>query len=147
MAEQMQKVESQRVEQRAVGSGCQLRRHFTTAGEDPFATVEWERRSAVIQGEKGEVVFEQLDVEIPKSWSQLATNVVVSKYFRGPLGTPQREHSVRQLIGRVVRTIRGWGEMQGYFTSREESETFSDELAYLLLHQKAAFNSPVWFNV
>ncbi|MGH7821611.1 MAG: LAGLIDADG family homing endonuclease, partial [Candidatus Binatia bacterium] len=147
MAEQTQRAEGQRVERRGAGSGCQLRRHFSTVGDDPFTTVEWERRSAVIQGEKGDVVFEQHEVEIPKSWSQLATNVVVSKYFRGPLGTPQREHSVRQLIGRVVRTIRGWGEMQGYFTSREDAETFGDELTYLLLHQKAAFNSPVWFNV
>ena len=129
------------------GGGCQLRRFFTTAGIDPYSTVEWERRSAVISGEVGNVVFEQNDVEIPKSWSQLATNVVVSKYFRGPLGKPERESSVRQLIGRVVRTIRGWGETQGYFTSREDADTFSDELTWLLLHQRATFNSPVWFNV
>ena len=129
------------------GGGCQLRRFFTTAGIDPYSTVEWERRSAVISGEAGNVVFEQNDVEIPKSWSQLATNVVVSKYFRGPLGKPERESSVRQLIGRVVRTIRGWGETQGYFTSREDADTFSDELTWLLLHQRATFNSPVWFNV
>src|SRR5207247_9117658 len=80
-------------------------------------------------------------------WSQLATNVVGSKYVRGPIGTPQRESSVRQLIGRVVRTMRAWGEMQGYFTTPGEAETFADELTYLLLHQMAAFNSPVWFNV
>src|SRR5690606_6901454 len=118
-----------------------------SAGVDPFSTVEWEKRSAVISGEKGETVFEQKDVEIPKTWSQLATNVVVSKYFRGTLGTPQRETSVRQLIGRVVRTIRGWGEAQGYFPTREDADAFADELTYLLLHQYAAFNSPVWFNV
>ena len=144
--------ESQRGERQAAGSresrrGFQLRRFFTRAGEDPYTTVEWERRSAVISGEKGEVVFEQHDVEIPKTWSQLATNVVVSKYFRGTLGTPQREGSVRQLIGRVVRTMRGWGEAQGYFTTPDDAEIFSDELTYLLLHQMAAFNSPVWFNV
>ena len=101
--------ETQRNEREAleggVRRGFQLRRHFTRPGGDPYSTVEWERRSAVISGEKGDVVFEQHDVEIPKPWSQLATNVVVSKYFRGPLGTPQRESSVRQLIGRVVRTM------------------------------------------
>ncbi|HEY2385532.1 MAG TPA: vitamin B12-dependent ribonucleotide reductase [Candidatus Binatia bacterium] len=127
--------------------GITLRRYFTEAGVDPYATVEWERRSAVISGEKGEVVFEQHDVEIPKPWTQLATNVVVSKYFRGPLGTPQRERSVRQLIGRVVDTIRSWGVAQGYFASPTDAATFADELTHLLLHQKAAFNSPVWFNV
>ncbi len=130
-----------------VRRGFQLRRHFTRLGVDPYSTVEWERRSAVISGEKGDVVFEQHDVEIPKSWSQLATNVVVSKYFRGTLGTPQRESSVRELIGRVVRTMRGWGEGQGYFATPADAETFADELTYLLLHQMAAFNSPVWFNV
>ena len=127
--------------------GLTMRRYFTEPGVDPYATVEWERRSAVIQGEKGEVVFEQHDVEIPKGWTQLATNVVVSKYFRGPLGTPQRERSVRQLIGRVVDTIRSWGVAQGYFATQADATTFADELTHLLLHQKAAFNSPVWFNV
>ena len=131
----------------AARRGFPLERFFTQAGVDPYSTVEWEKRSAVISGEKGEVVFEQHDVEIPKGWSQLATNVVVSKYFRGPIGTPQRESSVRQLIGRVVQTIRGWGEAQGYFTTPGDAEIFADELTYLLLHQMAAFNSPVWFNV
>jgi len=106
--------------------GINVKRYFTRPGVHPFAEVEWEKRSAVISGEKGEVVFEQHDVEIPKSWSQLATNVVVSKYFRGPmerlgtapldravLGTPEREHSVRQLIGRVVETVTGWGRKDG----------------------------------
>ena len=101
--------------------GINVKRYFTHAGVHPFAEVEWEKRSAVISGEKGEVVFEQHDVEIPKSWSQLATNVVVSKYFRGPLGTPEREHSVRQLIGRVVETLTGWGRKDGYFTSEEDA--------------------------
>jgi ribonucleoside-diphosphate reductase alpha chain len=94
-----------------------------------------------------EVVFEQHDVEIPKPWSQLATSVIVSKYFRGPLASPEREHSVRQLVGRVVRTIRAWGEGQGYFATASDAETFAAELTHLLLEQKASFNSPVWFNV
>ena len=147
MAEQTQRSERATGGRQARRRAFELRRLFTRAGVDPYSTVEWEHRSAVISGEKGEVVFEQHEVEIPKSWSQLATNVVVSKYFRGPIGTPQRESSVRQLIGRVVRTMRAWGEMQGYFTTPGEAETFADELTYLLLHQMAAFNSPVWFNV
>jgi ribonucleoside-diphosphate reductase alpha chain len=92
------------------------------------------------------VVFEQTNVEIPKSWSLMATQVVVSKYFRGPLGTPQREHSVRQMIGRVVDTITGWGNKDGYFASAEDAQAFADELTHILVHQKACFNSPVWFN-
>src|SRR2546428_3686853 len=127
--------------------GLVMQRYFTEPGIDAYAGVEWERRSAVIYGEKGEVVFEQHDVEIPKPWTQLATNVVVSKYFRGPLGTPQRERSVRQLIGRVVSTIGEWGEAQGYFATPGDRVAFADELTHLLLHQKASFNSPVWFNM
>jgi ribonucleoside-diphosphate reductase alpha chain len=130
-----------------VSPGLRIQRHFTTPGVDPFDTVEWELRSATIANEKGETVFEQTDVEIPKSWSQLATNVVVSKYFRGHIGTPEREHSVRQLIGRVVRRIREWGEEGGYFASPEDAQAYADELTYLLVHQKMAFNSPVWFNL
>ncbi|MBI1817556.1 MAG: vitamin B12-dependent ribonucleotide reductase [Deltaproteobacteria bacterium] len=128
-------------------SGLRQPRFFTQTGEDPYSSVEWELRSAVIQGEGGDVVFEQHDVEFPKGWSQLATNVVVSKYFRGHLGSPQRERSVRQLISRVVDTIRSWGERQAYFATAEDATAFSDELTHLLLHQKASFNSPVWFNV
>jgi len=127
--------------------GLTVARRFVPAGTDPYDTVEWEIRSAVISGEGGETVFEQRDVEVPKPWSQLATNVVVSKYFRGPLGTPQRERSVRQLIGRVVSTIGAWGEAQGYFATPGDRAVFSDELTHLLLHQKASFNSPVWFNM
>lgn len=127
--------------------GLSPQRYFTQVGLDPFTNVEWERRSAVIYSEKGEVVFEQHDVEMPKAWTQLATNVVVSKYFRGPLDTPQRETSVRQLIGRVVGTIRSWGVAQGYFATPGDAAVFADELTHLLLHQKACFNSPVWFNV
>src|SRR5437870_2422691 len=127
--------------------GLTVARRFVPAGTDPYDTVEWEIRSAVISGEGGETVFEQRDVEMPKPWSQLATNVVVSKYFRGPLGTPQREHSVRQLIGRVVDTITGWGRKDGYFAGEEDAQAFADELTHLLVEQKLAFNSPVWFNV
>src|SRR5262245_42149550 len=127
--------------------GLTIGRRFVPSGVNPYDEVEWEIRSAVIQGEGGETVFEQRDVEVPRSWSQLATNVVVSKYFRGPLGTPQRERSVRQLIGRVVTTISTWGEEQGYFATPADRQTFVDELTHLLVQQKLCFNSPVWFNV
>ena len=122
-------------------------RHFTQPGQDPFTTVEWELRTAGITGEDGKSVFEQTGCEIPKSWSQLATNVVVSKYFRGPLGSPQRETSVKQVIGRVADTIGDWGKSGGYFASDEDAQSFRDELAFLLVHQYGAFNSPVWFNL
>ncbi|HID75540.1 MAG TPA: vitamin B12-dependent ribonucleotide reductase, partial [Planctomycetaceae bacterium] len=114
---------------------------------DPFQTVDWEIRTAVIKGDKGEVIFEQRDCEVPSGWSQLATNVVVSKYFYGELGTSERERSVRQLIHRVARTIADWGIRDGYFASPEEGERFYRELAWLCLHQCVSFNSPVWFNV
>jgi len=131
----------------STGQRVNFQRRFSKAGVDPYSTVEWERRDAVIQGEGGKIVFEQRGVEFPVSWSQLATNVVTSKYFRGPLGKPQRETSVRQLLSRVVGTIVGWGETQGYFTSTENRDVFRDELTHLLLDQRACFNSPVWFNV
>ena len=114
---------------------------------DPFETVEWEVRSAAIKDEGGEILFEQTDCEIPESWSQLATNVVVSKYFYGEPGTPERENSVRQLIHRVTRTIADWGIADGYFATAEDGERFYRELSWLCLHQHGAFNSPVWFNV
>jgi ribonucleoside-diphosphate reductase alpha chain len=129
------------------GAGLVVSRYFTTPGVDPFDEIEWERRDAIIQDEKGRVVFEQQGVEVPAGWSQLATNVVVSKYFRGAIGSPEREHSVKQMIGRVVRTIGQWGEEQGYFAAPADAETFADELSHLLVQQKASFNSPVWFNV
>ncbi len=122
-------------------------RLWTTADVDPFDDVEWERRTATITGEDGETVFEQADVEFPVAWSHLATNVVASKYFRGTLGTPERETSVRQLIGRVVTTVGRWGRDGGYFASEDDAAAFEAELAHLLLHQKLSFNSPVWFNV
>jgi ribonucleoside-diphosphate reductase alpha chain len=124
-----------------------IERWWTTAGVDPFDQVEWELRTASIAGERGEVVFEQRDVEIPKFWSQLATNVVASKYFRGPKGSPTRERSVKQLVGRVVRTIAEWGRAGSYFASPADADAFEAELKHLMLHQMASFNSPVWFNI
>ena len=126
--------------------GIRVRRYFTKAGENPYDQVEWEIRSATIQNETGKVVFEQNNVEVPKAWSQMATNVVTSKYFRGPLGTPQRERTVRQLISRVVDTVTAWGRADGYFAGEDDARAFSDELTHILVRQKACFNSPVWFN-
>ena len=127
-------------------NGLKIGRYFTRSGTSPYDEVEWEHRTATIANEKGKVVFEQSNVEIPKAWSLMATQVVVSKYFRGPLGTPQRETSVRQMIARVVSTIADWGRKDGYFAAEEDAQAFADELTYILLHQKACFNSPVWFN-
>ena len=121
-------------------SGIDYTRFFTREGLDPFDEVEWDIRSAVIGNEKGNVVFEQRDVEVPRFWSQQATNIVVSKYFRGTLGTPERERSVKQLIGRVVDTITGWAAKQQYFASEDDLQAFSDDLKHLLVYQKAAFN-------
>ena len=132
---------------RRTPQGMTVSRHFTSAGEEPYDFVEWETRSAKIANENGEIVFEQTDTEIPKTWSQLATNVVVSKYFRGHIGTPEREHSVRQLIDRVVGRICEWGDASGYFRTKEDSQTFSDELKHIVLTQRMSFNSPVWFNL
>ncbi len=129
-----------------VKTGLKIARYFSRAGVSPYDEIEWELRNASITNEKGKVVFEQTNVEIPRAWSLMATQVVVSKYFRGPLGTPQREHSVRQMIGRVVDTITGWGQKDGYFAAADDAQAFSDELTHILLHQKACFNSPVWFN-
>jgi ribonucleoside-diphosphate reductase alpha chain len=127
-------------------SGLEFERYFSKDGVDPFDEIEWELRSAVIANERGELVFEQRDVEFPKFWSQQATNIVVSKYFRGQIGTPQRERSVRQLIGRVVDTITNWAREQEYFASEDDLQAFSDDLKHLLVYQKGSFNSPVWFN-
>jgi ribonucleoside-diphosphate reductase alpha chain len=127
--------------------GLSIRRRFTKPGVHPFDEIEWELRAATITNEKGEVVFEQKDAEVPKSWSQMATNVVVSKYFRGQIGSPRRERSVKQLIGRVVDTLTECGWEQGYFATEEDREAFRAELAYLCVTQRMAFNSPVWFNV
>ncbi|HTF93553.1 MAG TPA: vitamin B12-dependent ribonucleotide reductase [Verrucomicrobiae bacterium] len=127
-------------------SGLKINRYFTRAGISPYDEVEWEHRTATITNEKGKIVFEQANVDIPKAWSMMATQVVVSKYFRGPLGTPQRETSVRQMITRVVETIANWGRKDSYFAAEEDAQAFADELTHILLHQKACFNSPVWFN-
>jgi ribonucleoside-diphosphate reductase alpha chain len=126
--------------------GLVFKRHFCKSGTDPLDEVEWELRTASIQNEKGEVIFEQRNVETPKDWSMTATNIVASKYFHGKLGTPERESSVRQLVSRVVDTIAQWGVEDGYFRHEEDGQVFRDELAHLLVRQKAAFNSPVWFN-
>jgi ribonucleoside-diphosphate reductase alpha chain len=128
-------------------TGLTFRRHFTKAGRHPYDEVTWELRSALINDEKGQPVFEQHGIEVPSTWSQTATNIVASKYFRGQLGSPDRERSVRGLISRVAETIRSWAEAQGYFATAEDLQAFADELTHLLVQQKAAFNSPVWFNV
>ena len=127
-------------------SGLQFPRVFSRESVDPFDEIAWEQRSATIGNEQGELVFEQRDVEIPTFWSQQATNIVVSKYFRGQLETPEREQSVRQLIGRVVDTITEWAKVKRYFATEDDLQAFSDDLKHLLVQQKAAFNSPVWFN-
>src|SRR5262245_63894560 len=136
----------QPVSEERAGAGLEFLRFFTLPGVDPFDEVTWEQRSAVIGNERGEMVFEQRDVEIPTFWSQQATNIVVSKYFRGQIGTAEREHSVRQLIGRVVTTITEWARTNRYFAGDEDLRAFSDDLKHILVYQKAAFNSPVWFN-
>jgi ribonucleoside-diphosphate reductase alpha chain len=128
-------------------SGLEFERRFTDGKLAPFDKVEWERRTALIGNDKGQVIFRQENVEVPKTWSQTATNIVASKYFHGKPNTTEREGSVRQLIGRVVDTIVRWGEEGGYFANSESKSAFRDELAHLLVEQKMAFNSPVWFNV
>ncbi len=131
-----------------VRTGLTFKRHFSKDGVRPFDEVEWETRDAVIPNYKeGGNAFEQRAVEFPRGWSQNATNIVAQKYFRGTLGTSERESSVRQLIGRVVDTIRGWGVKDRYFATEKDADVFGDELTHLLATQKAAFNSPVWFNV
>ena len=128
------------------GKALSVGRRFTTPGVHPFDTVEWELRDARI-GHGDRVAFEQRGVEFPKTWSQNATNIVAQKYFRGQIGSPAREHSVKQMIGRVAGTIAGWGRARGYFATAEDGDAFEAELTYILLHQMAAFNRPVWFNV
>jgi ribonucleoside-diphosphate reductase alpha chain len=128
-------------------TGLTFERRWTRPGVHPYDEINWEIRTAAIGNESGKLVFEQKDVEVPDFWSQLATNVVVSKYFRGHVGTPERETSVRQLIDRVVNSITAWAETQHYFATDEDLRTFSAELTHLLVHQKMSFNSPVWFNV
>ena len=126
--------------------GLKFQRFFTTEGISPYDALEWERRTASIASESGGVIFEQHDVEVPKDWSQTATNIVASKYFHGQQSSPQRESSVRMLISRVTTTMRKWGLEGGYFQAETDADCFHDELSHLLLNQMVAFNSPVWFN-
>jgi ribonucleoside-diphosphate reductase alpha chain len=132
---------------RKKGPGLSFSRFFTKAGVSPYDEVEWERRLAQITDSQGGVIFEQKDVEVPKDWSMTATNIIASKYLHGLPGTSERETGVRQLVTRVAETIRDWGMQQGYFRTPEDAATFHDELVHLLVQQKMAFNSPVWFNV
>jgi ribonucleoside-diphosphate reductase alpha chain len=134
-------------EDKTVKRGLHFERFFTKQGVHPFDEVEWERRSATITNDRGEKIFEQKDVEIPKSWSMTATNVVVSKYFYGQIGSADRETSIRQLVDRVAKSYYTWGLKDGYFASEQDAEIFYHELLYLLVNQFMSFNSPVWFNV
>ena len=129
------------------GTGLQCKRFFSRPDVSPYDEIQWEFRTASIVDSKGNSIFEQKDVEVPADWSMTATNIVASKYLHGQIGTPQRETGVRQLISRVAETIRDWGIAGGYFRTAEDAVIFHDELAHMLLHQKVAFNSPVWFNV
>ncbi len=136
-----------KVSKRVLKKGLTVTRYFSTPGVDPADEMAWELRNASITGEGGQLIFEQKEIEVPKNWSALATNVVASKYFRGALGSPQRERSVRQLVRRVVKAIVAWGLKDGYFASEEDATAFDAELSHLLFRQKMSFNSPVWFNV
>jgi ribonucleoside-diphosphate reductase alpha chain len=129
------------------GKGLRFERYFTPPGSHAYDLLDWERRTAAITSEKGALIFEQKDVEVPTSWSQLAINVVAQKYFRGHLGHPDRETSVRQLIDRVVNTLGRWGREGSYFASEEDAVNWEEELRWLLVTQRASFNSPVWFNI
>jgi ribonucleoside-diphosphate reductase alpha chain len=134
-------------EQSAPGAALSIERFFTSPDTHPFDTVEWDSHRDARIGHGDRVAFEQTDVEFPITWSQNATNIVTQKYFRGQLDTPAREHSVKQMIGRVAGTIAGWGRERGYFATESDGDAFEAELTHILLHQMAAFNSPVWFNV
>src|SRR5437773_5366227 len=139
-----------RVQKKEDRKGVAFSRHFTAGlepGKTPYDQVNWETRTAAIGNDKGAVIFEQRDIEVPVDWSQTATNIVASKYFYGKMGTPERETSVAQLVHRVVDTIADWGKADRYFKSDADAENFRSELAHLMLTQKACFNSPVWFNV
>src|SRR5947208_14300321 len=131
-------------------TGVSFPRFFSSKlepGRTPYDEIAWELRTASIGNDKGSVIFEQRDVEVPGDWSQTATNIVASKYFHGKMGSPDRERSVAQLVHRVVDTITGWGAKDKYFKTPADAENFRNELAHLMLTQKACFNSPVWFNV
>src|SRR5579862_1546217 len=144
------KMEVLEVQHQPTHAGVDFPRYFTARldpAKTPYDEVQWETRTATIGNDKGSVIFEQRDVEVPADWSQTATNIVASKYFHGKLGSPERERSVAELVHRVVDTIADWGLADGYFARPEDGENFRNELAHMMLHQKAAFNSPVWFNV
>ena len=134
-------------EERQGLAGLTFSRVYSDPSVSPYDAIEWELRTASIVSEKGETIFEQKNVEVPKSWSQTATNIVVQKYFHGRMGSPERETSVRQLIERVAGTITQYGEKGGYFKTAADRDAFHDELAAILVNQVASFNSPVWFNV
>lgn len=140
------RAESAPAEDEAV-KGMKFSHYFSKSSVHPFDEIEWETREANISDATGKVIFKQADVEVPKFWSQLATNVVVSKYFHGKVDTPERENSVKQLVNRVARTMADWGVKDGYFATPQDGEVFYNELSYLLVNQYVAFNSPVWFNV
>src|ERR1035438_7490655 len=127
--------------------GLIFTRRFTTEGVSPYDEIQWEQRTASIGDQNGNCIFEQKNVEAPVDWSITATNIVASKYLHGHLGTPERETGIRQLVARVAETIRDWGLTDGYFATPEDAAIFHDELVHMLLTQKVAFNSPVWFNV
>ncbi|MHB8831249.1 MAG: ATP cone domain-containing protein, partial [Patescibacteria group bacterium] len=135
---------SERSQEPDYGHGIKVHRFFTTEDSHPYDELEWDQRDAVIANEKGKVVFEQKGVEVPKFYSQTATNIIVSKYFRGRLGTPERETSMRQLVDRVAKTITNWGRVGGYFQTAQDADIYEAELTSVLVNQKAAFNSPVW---
>ncbi|MEX0934245.1 MAG: hypothetical protein WDZ42_00420, partial [Candidatus Saccharimonadales bacterium] len=132
----------------SIDVGLNIKRHFTTKGKHPYEEVDWDKRDAKLTNFlDGSVAFEQKNVEFPKSWSQNATNIVAQKYFAGTPGNKDREHSLKQLIDRVVDTITTHGEKERYFVDSEEAEVFNRELKHILVNQKASFNSPVWFNI
>ncbi len=148
--EKMEELDAIQNSPKPTHAGVEFPRYFTArleAGKTPYDEVQWETRTATIGNDKGTVIFEQRDIEVPCDWSQTATNIVASKYFHGKMGSPERERSVGDLVHRVVDTIADWGIKDGYFATPEDGENFRYELAHLMLHQKAAFNSPVWFNV
>ncbi|HWZ00949.1 MAG TPA: hypothetical protein VNX17_07715, partial [Edaphobacter sp.] len=130
-----------------VAEGLSFQRRFSRPGVSPYDEVQWETRAALIADQTGKAIFEQKDVEVPVDWSMTATNIVASKYLHGQIGTPERETGVRALVGRVADTVRDWGIKDGYFATPEDAAIFHDELVHLLVNQKVAFNSPVWFNV
>ncbi|MBI4435525.1 vitamin B12-dependent ribonucleotide reductase [Candidatus Uhrbacteria bacterium] len=138
---------NQEARKEVYGHGIVVDRYFTKEGVHPYDEIEWETRDASITDSKGKVVFEQKGVEVPKTWTQTATNIVVSKYFFGTVGKADREYSVKQLVGRVAKTIANWGRKDGYFQTAQDAQAFDDELHHILVNQMAAFNSPVWFNV